>query len=108
MTKSVDNALKMTLMLLLAFCATLLMSEPALAVNIGGLTTKATSFFTDVNNLMVVIGTGLGVAGFVWACIEYFVNKSPIIDCAKIAGVAILVGGGVAIVGAAVDLGKTI
>lgn len=109
MNKSYDNSLKIALMMLFTMFAAVLATDPAVAaVNIGGLTTSATSMFKDINNLMVVIGTGIGVIGFVWACIEYFINKSPIIDCAKIAGVAVLVGGGVAIIGAAVDFGKTI
>lgn len=107
MTKSYDNAFKMALMLLCVLATTLLMTEPAFAVNIGGLVTETKSFFTDVNNLLVVIGSGIGVVAFIWGCIEYFVNKSPLMDCAKYAGVAVLVGAAVAIIGAAVDFGKS-
>lgn len=109
MDKTYDNSFKIALMMLLTVFATVLVTEPAFAaVNIGGITQNATTMFNDINTLMVIIGTGIGAIGFVWACIEYFVNKSPIIDCAKIAAVAVLVGAGVAIIGAAVDFGKTI
>ena len=108
MTKSYDKSLKTALMMLFTMITLILTTEPALAVDIGGLAAKTESFFDSTNNIMIAVGTGIGVIGFTWAAIEYIVNKSPIVECAKILGAAVLIGGAVALIGAAVDFGKTI
>ena len=98
---------KMTMTLSVLF-TNLMLSKLALAVNIGGITTKATTFFTDLNSLLVIVGAGVAAAAFIWAVIEYFVEKAPISHCAKILLGGILIGGGVALVGASVYFGKSL
>lgn len=100
---------KTTFLLMCSFLAlTMFCYEPAFAVNIGGIASQAQTMFSDINKTMQIIGAGIAVIGFIWACIEYFVSKSPISECAKILGVAVLVGGAIIFVTAAVDFGKGI